>query len=612
VRVPGSAIFFGVLVTLAAGAIDPAVHYPYLTPKRYALFLASAVGLLFLVARAPSISGGRLQLTAIEITLLASITWGVITNPDGLATQAGSWFWLPLATFVLTLVVRQLFNPSSREGETSGATTRLASLSDFLTALWIVGTALAVHGLAEALRAGGFRPEDIVGKTLVTSSISISNAYGAFMATGIIAAVASAAAARTRQWRVLLATAALLQLVALIGNGSRGALLGLVSAGLFVLWLRVLLRPATHPRPGLRAVVPGVAVLVVVLLAGLALYRLDPTSGRGRLMAWEVSSAMLYEQPFTGVGAGRFSAEWGRYQAELWRHPDYAEFDRQALGRLHPNSELFNRLAERGVPGGALYVILWALAIGFVVRAIRRNERTPAVDWGLLALLVAILVHSLVDGVLRWEPTLLTAHLALGLIPAPALLAPDLRRRWVRLAVAVIAVAWAATVAFKTVREYPGYQLWGKAWSKDEAERLDMLVRAQRRLPWEPGLDHGLGVALVEAGRFEEAESVLEQGLEAQDNASARLALAEAQLGLGWLEPAEVSARTAAAGYPDRLGPRLLLARIHHANGEDAQARAALASSIRRDTHFRSAAVDSMVAEATLLWRAWYDDEPPR
>jgi hypothetical protein len=55
-----------------------------------------------------------------------------------------------------------------------------------------------------------------------------------------------------------------------------------------------------------------------------------------------------------------------------------------------------------------------------------------------------------------------------------------------------------------------------------------------------------------------------------------------------------------------------MLARIHHAKGEDAQARAALASCIRRDTYYRSAPVDSVVAEATLLWRTWYDDEPPR
>ena len=610
-----SARFFGVVVTLAAFAIDPAVYFAHLTPKRYALFLASAGAMLFWVWRSPMASGGRLRFTALEATLLAAILWSVITNPDGLATQTATWFWLPLAAFLLTLVVRQLFNPPTSDAGTSGVPTRLVAVADLMTALWIVGSALAVHGLAEAIVAGGFRPEDISEKTSVTSVIGMPNAFGAFMAAGIIAALASAAEARSRPVRLLLAGVAVLQLAALIGNGSRGALLGLVAAGLLVLWLRPLIGPAGRAATrslGPRAVVTGLAALVAVAIAGFLLHRLNPSSGRGRILAWEVSGAMLRNQPLTGVGAGRFSAEWGSYQAELWRHPDYAEFDRQAVQRSQPNNELFQRLAERGLPGGALYVLLWAFALGFLVQSFRRNDGTSAVDWGLLALLVAILVHSLVDGVLRWVPTLVTAHLAFGLIPAPALLEADLRRKRARQLVTAVALGWAATVAFKTLREYPGYQLWGEALRGEGPERLDLLVRAQRRLPRESAIDQELGIGLLEAGRLEEAQKVLQQGLEAQDDPQVRLALAEAQLRLGWLEPAEANARTAAAEYPDRLGPRVLLARIHHANGEEAQARVALASCIRRDTYFRSAAVDSVVTEATILWRDWYDDEPPR
>src|SRR5690606_19417399 len=171
---------------------------------------------------------------------------------------------------------------------------------------------------------------------------------------------------------------------------------------------------------------------LAIALAGLLLHRLNPASTRGRLIAWEVSGAMLADRPLTGIGAGRFAAEWGRYQAELWRHPGFAEFDHQALARGQPNSELFHRLAEQGWPGGALYLLLWAFALGFLVRALRRQDRTAAVDWGLLALLVGILVHSLLDGALRWVPTLVTVHLAFGFVPAPALLDADLRRRWLR------------------------------------------------------------------------------------------------------------------------------------------------------------------------------------
>lgn len=608
-RILVSAGFFGVVVTLAACAVDPAVYLPYLTPKRYAVLLASAGALLLWAVAARRASNGRLHLTALEATLVASILWGVVSSLQGPATPPGNWIWLALAAFLLTLAVRQLFNPPTRSAETSGVPVRVVAAADLMTALWIVGSALAAHGLVEALGGGGFRPGDAEVKTSVTSLIGTPNGFGAFMAAGIIAALASAAAARRRGVRLLLAGAALLQLAALAGNGSRGAVLGLVAAGLAVLWLR----PAiTSPwRRGPRAVAAGLAVLATFALAGFLLHRLNPASTRGRLIAWEVSGAMLADRPLTGIGAGRFAAEWGRYQAELWRHPGFAEFGHQALARGQPNSELIHRLAEQGLPGGVLYVVLWVFALGFLVRALRRQERTAAVDWGLLGVLVAILVHSLVDGALRWTPTLVTVHLAFGLVPAPALLDADLRRGWLRRVALAVAVGWAATVGFRTLREYPGYRLWAEASREGGAERLDLLVRAERRLPSQPGLNQGLGIGLLEVGRLEEAARMLELGLDAWDDAAARLALAEAQLGLGWLEPAEENARRVAAEYPDRLAPRLLLARIHHARGEEAQARAALASSIRRDTHFRSAAVDSVVAEATRLWRNWYDDEPP-
>jgi hypothetical protein len=329
-------------------------------------------------------------------------------------------------------------------------------------------------------------------------------------------------------------------------------------------------------------------------------------------MAWEISGAMLSDRPITGVGTGRFSVEYGRYQSELWRHPEYAEFARQAVARPHPNSELFHRLAERGVPGGLLYVLLWACALGFLTRSLIRAPGASTLDWGVLALLVAILLHSLVDSALQWVATLLTAHIAMGFVPAPVLLRVDLHRSLARRVALALTVAWATMVVVKTAWEYPGYQLWAKGAASGRAARLELLKRAHRRLPAEPALNRALGAGLLQAGEPEQAISVLQRGLDEQDGTNSRLTLAEAQLEAGWLGFAEVNARTAAARYPDRLLPRLMLARIHHAKGEDAQARAALASCIRRDTYYRSAPVDSVVAEATLLWRTWYDDEPPR
>jgi hypothetical protein len=120
VTVGRSAAVFGVVVTLAACAIDPAVFLPYLTPKRYAVLLAAAGALLLWAMHAWKAPDGTFRLTALEAILAASLLWGVITNPHGVATQAAIWFWLPLAAFLLTLVVRQLFSSSAREAEASG------------------------------------------------------------------------------------------------------------------------------------------------------------------------------------------------------------------------------------------------------------------------------------------------------------------------------------------------------------------------------------------------------------------------------------------------------------------------------------------------------------
>jgi len=605
----GSAVFFGGVLTLAACALDPVVKWPYLTPKEYALYLASAGALLFWAVRIRTGASGSLRITGLEAILTANLIWPVLVNPHWIVQREGNWFWPLLAGLVLTIVVRQLFNPEEPAARpSSGPGPRAIALTDFMLALSLVGSLLAIHGLAGALAAGGFQPEDGSVKTTLVSLIGIENGFGAFMATGAIAALTSAFVARRKLLRWFLAGAAVLQLTALLGNGSRGALLGLFTGGVLV----IVLSRRGAKRSGRQTVALGVVALVAVSLAGLLLYRVNPGSGRARLIGWEISGAMLADHPLTGVGTGRFGLEFGRYQAQLWRDPGRAEFDRQAAARRHPNSELVHQFAEQGIPGGALYALVWVSALGFLLRALSRSNRTSAHEWGLFALLVAILVHSLVDNALHWIPTLVTAHLAFGLIPAPVLVRVDLSRRWARQLALVTAVGWTATVVTKTAREYPGYQLWEKADSREPGERLELLKRAQQRLPWEPYLNEMLGSGLLDVGQPQQAVSVLQTGIEELDGINFRLALAEAQLEVGWLGPAELNARTLAARYPDRLLPRLLLARIHHTKGEDAQARVYLGSCIQRDTHIRSSSVDSVVAQAEALWRIWYDDEPPR
>jgi hypothetical protein len=255
-------------------------------------------------------------------------------------------------------------------------------------------------------------------------------------------------------------------------------------------------------------VITGLAALVAVAVAGFLLHRLNPSSGRGRIMAWEVSGAMLRNQPLTGVGAGRFSAEWGRYQAELWRHPDYAEFDRQAVQRSQPNNELFQRLAERGLPGGALYVLLVGIRHSATSCGHCGRMRDIGAGLGMLALLVAILMHSFVDGVLRWVPTLVTAHLAFGLIPAPVLLEAGPRRKRVRQLARLSRLDGRQPSPSRRCESIPVPPLVeGKAWRRGGSPGF----AGARAAAAASGvrIDQELGIGLLEAGRLEEAQKVL-------------------------------------------------------------------------------------------------------
>jgi tetratricopeptide (TPR) repeat protein len=276
-------------------------------------------------------------------------------------------------------------------------------------------------------------------------------------------------------------------------------------------------------------------------------------------------------------------------------------------------------LAERGVVGVVLFLMLWVVALSGMLRFLRRStdparadEPSDAsmLDWGLLALLVALLAHATIDSTLHWLPVAVTAHLALGLVPVPGLRMRT-PQRTATVALAALAAAYAVTVMIKSTRDYPAYRQWQHASMGEGEDPLGALLAARQRLPGEAKLDVHIGLALVDAGMPDSATRHLERAILEHDDLETRLTLAQAYHDTGRPAEALVHARAAIASFPDRLRPQLLLARIHHAAGDHAQARAALARCIERRTHYDTAAVDSVAAEAARLWRSFYADEPP-
>jgi O-antigen ligase len=224
--------------------------------------------------------------------------------------------------------------------------------------------------------------------TVGSSTLEQKNPAGQELILAILVAVTLA-----RDWRARLTFIPLLALGAIF-TGSRGAVLGLIFAGIAFLAIRGL----GSWRRTLAAVLP---LVLVVLLA----YNFVPASVQNRLKVLSTASD-------TG-SAGRGSLNSAQYSIALrkaYREDAYAVIGghplfgvgtgayvagdpSQGTQTADPHEVVLKTAAEQGIPGAALLVVM-VLGTGFVL--LRRLRVTR---WAALALVVqvAAMTHGFVD-----------------------------------------------------------------------------------------------------------------------------------------------------------------------------------------------------------------------
>ena len=233
------------------------------------------------------------------------------------------------------------------------------------------------------------------------------------------------------------ALAAALTGLALLLSWSRGGWLAAAAGGaaLGATWLATGLRS-----PRLRRRTAGLAgILVGLLLLGLAGGGLDrlPASVSQRLASigqterawgvtdaevtdgsfstleriahWEAAVAMWDEAPWLGQGPGHYALAYRRVHLPRWSDP---------LGHAH--NVYLNLLAETGIVGLAGFLLLWLSLLALALRA--ASSAAPlraALGLGLVGILVATSVHSLLDNLFVHEMTVQLGLLAGLTVAAP-------------------------------------------------------------------------------------------------------------------------------------------------------------------------------------------------
>lgn len=215
----------------------------------------------------------------------------------------------------------------------------------------------------------------------------------------------------SKSWLILLTVSAWLQMIALMLTSSRAGF-GATAAALLAWFFAMLIQRLLN-----RTIIFLLIASGLILLSGAfwvarpAVERLTPQAAQQevysagfRMETWKGTLNMIRQNPLTGTGLGSYE----------WTYPRYAHTD---YTRLAHNSFL-ELAAEAGIP--AVLFLFW-MGIGWLTRTLQKERHENPqhdwrpVQWGIVAGVLASVIHNLWDSDLADYGILLTLFALLGL-----------------------------------------------------------------------------------------------------------------------------------------------------------------------------------------------------
>jgi O-antigen ligase len=340
-----------------------------------------------------NIRAGAIVVIALAMVSLA--TFSIVYADDRPAAIKESLKWLELLLAVLIVV-------------DLAAEPRLARW--VIGAMLVAGAAEAAYGAVQFVTDTGPGAFQLSGALRAFGHFDQPNPFAGYLTTILPLAMCMALCpANPTRFRWLSLGAAGLLGVGIGLSQSRGAWLGAAVATLLLLlaWSR-------FTRRLLIPCALGVALAVALALSGLLpaaiLDRLAQTieyfgvfdvrtvevtsenwAVVERMAHWQAGWYMFVDHPWLGVGAGNYAAAYPQYFVGTWR---------EALGHAH--NYYLNILAELGVVGGSLLLLLLALAFRQLGGTLVRSEPMRDTFWravlaGVFAGLIVFCIHNMFD-----------------------------------------------------------------------------------------------------------------------------------------------------------------------------------------------------------------------
>ncbi len=396
------------------------------------------------------------------------------------------------------------------------AARRLASMGHRRGLLVAVGAAAVVGAASILLEAHGLLPDlSMAGRA--PGGTEGNRNYMAHLLVAVLPLLVVAGARTRGAVRASLLVGLAVVVMAIVLSRSRGAWLAGFSALAVTCAGSLLVR---RPQAGtLRRLGAALSCCVVAVLAAVhlpnqlrwhsddpflataaAIVDHDEGTGRGRLIQYRNTLAIIPEAPLVGVGPGNWSLAYPAHASAA--DPSYSPRSAQPVNRL-PNSDWLGLAAERGLLGLAAVLLAGAVLVASCWRGLRSATGTGAeLTVVCLATMAGVAVAGVFDAVLLRPTPLLVVAILVGAaapeLPSVRALVPS---RWTgRLAAMLAAAAILVGVELYPVVEATAHR---RAYLVDG--RIERMARAADATPDDYRLQMALALRWAQRNRCDRA-----------------------------------------------------------------------------------------------------------
>jgi len=341
------------------------------------------------------IQAGGIVVAVLALVTLAGLSIGYAEDASSAIKETLKWLELLLALVIVVDLVRETGEVGARW---------------IIGAMFVAGAAEAAYGAFQFITDSGPAAFDLQGALRAFGHFDQPNPFAGYLTTILpLAACMALCRANPVPFRWLAAGAAFVLAAGIGLSQSRGAWLGAAVAALCLLlaWNR-----ATR-----RLLIPcglGAALLLALALTGALPAAILDRLGQAveyfgvfdvrsvevtpdnwavveRMAHWQAGWYMFLDHPWLGVGAGNYAQAYPAYYVGSWIEP---------LGHAH--NYYINMLAELGVVGGGLLVVLLGVTFTQFGGVLVRSESQRGAFWravlaGVFGGFVVFCVHNLFD-----------------------------------------------------------------------------------------------------------------------------------------------------------------------------------------------------------------------